>query len=160
MTEREIVKDVKFDFHLLPSGLINPKCTSVIGNGVVIHLPSFFEELGKLQAKGIDPQGRLFVSERAHLVFDFHQIVDGLREVELGRGGIGTTRKGIGPAYSSKATRSGLRVHHLFQPHEFEEKFKKSLQNKMKRYGQFDYDVDKDLALYRVRIHKLHLLSK
>ncbi len=145
-----VVNGVKFDFHLLPSGLINPACVSVIGNGVVVHLPSFFKELENLTAKGIDPTGRLFVSDRAHLVFDFHQTVDGLRELELGRGGIGTTRKGIGPAYSSKATRSGLRVHHLYSTEEFETKYKKSLENKMKRYGEFEYDTEKDLALYKV----------
>jgi len=83
------------------SGLVNPSCTGLIGSGVVIHLPSFFQELDALQdkgknhasstacalntlSKGLDCSGRLFVSDRAHLVFDFHQIVDGLKEVELG----------------------------------------------------------------------------
>ena len=80
--------------------------------------------------------------------------MDGLRELELGRGGIGTTRKGIGPAYSSKATRSGLRVHHLYDSEEFEAKYKKSLENKMKRYGEFEYDTEKDLALYKVCVSK------
>ncbi len=145
-----VVNGVTFDFHLLPSGLINPDCVSVIGNGVVVHLPSLFAELSKLESKGIDPTNRLFVSDRAHLVFDFHQVVDGLKELELGRGGIGTTKKGIGPAYSSKATRSGLRVHHLYQPQEFEAKYTKSLENKMKRYGHFEYDAVKDMDLHRV----------
>lgn len=64
---------------------------------------------------GIDTASRILVSDRAHMVFDFHQIVDGLKEVELGGGGIGTTKRGIGPAYSTKASRSGLRMHHLMQ---------------------------------------------
>lgn len=81
---------------------MNPKCTGIIGNGVVVHVPSFFAELDALQEQGMSHQpqrvsllpllhttgldctGRLFVSDRAHLVFDFHQIVDGLKEVELG----------------------------------------------------------------------------
>ncbi|KAF9536486.1 hypothetical protein BGW38_010189, partial [Lunasporangiospora selenospora] len=67
----------------------------------------------------LDCTGRLFVSDRAHLVFDIHQIIDGLKELD-----IGTTRKGIGPTYSSKASRSGLRVHHLYNFSEFEEKFR------------------------------------
>ena len=65
-------------------GLVNPSCTGLIGSGVVVHLPSFFAQLDALQGKGLDCTGRLFISDRAHLVFDFHQIVDGLKEVELG----------------------------------------------------------------------------
>lgn len=84
-----------------------------LGNGVVVHLPGLFEELAKNEAKGLqDWQNRLIVSDRAHLVFDFHQQVDGLQEAEKAVGGnsLGTTKKGIGPAYSSKATRNGIRV--------------------------------------------------
>ncbi|KAI8929540.1 Adenylosuccinate synthetase [Entophlyctis helioformis] len=150
-----VVNGVKFDFHLLPSGLINPKCVSLVGNGVVVHLPSFFQEVDVTESKGIPCAGRLFMSSRAHLVFDFHQLVDGLKENELGRGSIGTTKKGIGPAYSSKASRSGLRVHHLFQFDEFEEKFRVMVANKKKRYGNFDYDVEKELAMYKVLAERL-----
>lgn len=82
-----------------------------LGNGVVVHLPGLFEELAKNEAKGLsDWQNRLIVSDRAHLVFDFHQQVDGLQEAEKGGKSLGTTKKGIGPAYSSKATRNGIRV--------------------------------------------------
>lgn len=82
-----------------------------LGNGVVVHLPGLFEELTKNEAKGLsDWQNRLIVSDRAHLVFDFHQQVDGLQEAEKGGKSLGTTKKGIGPAYSSKATRNGIRV--------------------------------------------------
>lgn len=87
---------------------------------------------------GLNCEGRLFVSDRAHLVFDFHQIVDGLKEVELGGSNIGTTRKGIGPAYSSKSSRSGLRVHHLFDEEAFAQKFRKLVEGRFKRYGQFE----------------------
>jgi adenylosuccinate synthase len=91
-----------FAFHLLPSGLVNPECVGLIGNGVVVHLPSFFAEVEALEkqgmyiewdygfrklakyAPGLTVEGRLFVSDRAQLVFDFHQIVDGLKEAELG----------------------------------------------------------------------------
>ncbi|EGF84495.1 hypothetical protein BATDEDRAFT_32828 [Batrachochytrium dendrobatidis JAM81] len=144
-----VVNGVKFDFHLLPSGLINPACQNIVGNGVVVHLPSFFQEIETTVSKGIKVAGRLFLSSRAHLVFDFHQIVDGLKEDELGRGSIGTTKKGIGPAYSSKASRSGLRVHHLFEFEEFEASFRQMVANKKKRYGDFQYDVDAEIARYR-----------
>lgn len=78
---------------------------------MVVHLPGLFEELAKNEAKGLKEwQQRLIVSDRAHLVFDFHQQVDGLQEAEKGGKSLGTTKKGIGPAYSSKATRNGIRV--------------------------------------------------
>ncbi|KAJ2388789.1 Adenylosuccinate synthase, partial [Coemansia sp. RSA 2611] len=80
-----VVDGVKYAFHMLPSGLVNTECISVVGSGVVVHLPSFFEELEDLEKQGLDCDGRLFISDRCHLVFDFHQIVDGLKEGELGR---------------------------------------------------------------------------
>lgn len=156
-------------------GLINPSCTALIGAGVVVHLPSFFEELEKLVQKGklsvehkgeadqlikqhagLNCDGRLFVSDRAHLVFDLHQIIDGLKEIELGRGSIGTTKKGIGPTYSSKASRSGLRVHHLLNNFDdFAAKFRVIVENKRKRYGHFEYDVEAELVRYRELAERL-----
>lgn len=144
-----------FAFHLLPSGLVNPKVTGIIGPGVVVHLPSFFEEFDTLREKGLDCSGRLFISDRAHLVFDFHQIVDGLKEVELGGSSIGTTKKGIGPAYSAKASRSGLRVHHLFDP-TFAEKFRKIVEGRYKRYGHFEYDTEGEIERYKGLADRLH----
>ncbi|KAI3655729.1 hypothetical protein MP638_003470 [Amoeboaphelidium occidentale] len=160
-----VVGDVTYDFHLLPSGFINPQCVNVIGNGLVVHLPSLFQELDKLTEKGLGGisslEKRLRVSDRAHLVFDFHQIVDGLKEVELGLGSIGTTKKGIGPCYTQKASRSGLRVHQLMEALEqtrrtgvkwedtdFIQRFKVIVENRKKRYGQFDYDVEKEVQRY------------
>ena len=150
-----VVKGTKFDFHLLPSGLINPECISIVGNGVVINLPSFFQEVLVTESKGIKVDGRLFVSDRAHLVFSFHQLVDKFKEGELGKSSIGTTLKGIGPTYSSKASRSGLRVHHLFEPVDFEARFRAMVANKRKRYGDFDYDIDSELLLYKQLAAKL-----
>lgn len=144
----EMVKKT-FAFHLLPSGLVNPNCVGLIGNGVVVHLPSFFEELDALESQGLDCTNRLFVSNRAQLVFDFHQIVDGLKEVELGRSSIGTTKKGIGPAYSGKASRSGLRVHHLFDHESFANQFRKLVEGRYKRYGQFEYDTEGEIVRYQ-----------
>ncbi|KAI8887027.1 Adenylosuccinate synthetase [Backusella circina FSU 941] len=150
-----VVNNVKYDFHMLPSGLINPDCIALIGNGVVVHLPSFFEEKAKIEAKGLDCEGRLLLSDRAHLVFDLHQKVDGLKEVELGRGSIGTTGKGIGPTYSSKASRSGIRVHHLYDFEEFTARFKRMVENKRKRYGDFEYDVEAELQRYKELAEKV-----
>ncbi|KAF5378280.1 hypothetical protein D9615_008713 [Tricholomella constricta] len=143
-----------FAFHLLPSGLVNPKCTGVIGSGVVVHVPSFFAELEALETQGLDCTNRLFISDRAHLVFDFHQIVDGLKEVELGGSSIGTTKKGIGPAYSGKASRSGLRVHHLFDP-TFPDKFRRLVEGRFKRYGHFEYDTEGEIVRYKALADRL-----
>lgn len=143
-----------FAFHLLPSGLINPACMGLIGSGVVVHLPSFFAELDALESQGLDCTNRVFISDRAHLVFDFHQIVDGLKEVELGGSSIGTTKKGIGPAYSGKASRSGLRVHHLFDD-TFAVKFRKLVEGRFKRYGHFEYDTEGEIVRYKALADRL-----
>jgi adenylosuccinate synthase len=127
--------------------LINEKVTAFIGSGVVVHVPSLFNELDTLERKGLPCASRLKVSDRAHLVLGFHQIVDGLKEVELGGSSIGTTRKGIGPAYSSKASRSGLRVHHLYDP-SFPAKFRKLVEGRFKRYGHFEFDTEGEIEMY------------
>ncbi|CUS15832.1 unnamed protein product [Tuber aestivum] len=146
-----VVNGVTYDFHILPSGLVNPKCLNIIGSGVVVHVPSFFHELENIQKKGLDTTNRIFVSDRAHLVFDLHQLVDGLEEVELGAKGIGTTRKGIGPTYSTKAARSGIRVHELFHWEEFEKKLRLIASGYKRRFGDLlKYDVEEELARYKV----------
>lgn len=144
-----VVDDVKYAFHLLPSGLLNPHATAVIGNGVVVHVPSLMKELTSLEAQGIPhPASRVRLSDRAHLLFDYHQVVDGLREVERGAAKIGTTKKGVGPAYSSKANRTGLRVGDLRNFRSFPAAFRRSLASKHKRFHAFDYDVKAEVARY------------
>lgn len=132
---------------------MNPRAINLIGSGCVVHIPSFFEELETLQKKGLDTNDRIFLSDRCHLVFDIHQICDGLKEAELGGNSIGTTKKGIGPTYSSKASRSGIRVHHLFDWEEFERRFKGLVVSRHKRYGEFEYDVEAELARYKVGVY-------
>ena len=129
---------------------MNPQAINLIGSGCVVHVPSFFDELETLQKKGLNTDDRIFVSDRCHLVFDVHQICDGLKEAELGGNSIGTTKKGIGPAYSSKASRSGIRVHHLFIWEEFERRFRGLVASRHKRYGEFEYDVEAELVRYKV----------
>jgi len=146
-----VVKDVEYDFHLLPSGIINQKCKSIIGNGVVIHLPGLFEELGKNEVKGLTNwQDRLIISDRAHLVFDFHQSVDGLQEQEKGNKSLGTTRKGIGPAYASKANRIGIRVSDLLGDFDiFSEKFRHLVEAYQKMFPNLMVDTDSELIRYK-----------
>ncbi|KAF2018487.1 Adenylosuccinate synthetase [Aaosphaeria arxii CBS 175.79] len=153
-----VANGITYDFHILPSGLVNPGCINVIGSGCVVHIPSFFKELAALEKHGLDTKGRIFISDRAHVVFDVHQLADGLEEVELGEGFIGTTRKGIGPTYSSKMTRSGLRVCDLFDEAIFETKYRRLANGYKKRFGDLlKHDPEEELAKfkeYRVQLQE------
>lgn len=149
-----VVDGVKFAFHLLPSGILHKDTTCLIGNGVVIHLPTFFKELEALDEKGVDYADRIKISDRAHLLFDYHQMVDGMREAELGGEKIGTTKKGIGPCYSTKATRIGLRVGDLRFMKHFEENLRRNVDELQKRF-QFEYDVEAEIEKYRSYAEKL-----
>ena len=100
----------KYKLHLVPSGILHQKAACIVGNGVVVNLPGLFEELDNLEREGVPTQGRISLSDRAHLLFGLHKAVDGAREAELKGGAIGTTGRGIGPAYASKATRNGARA--------------------------------------------------
>lgn len=142
----------RYALHLVPSGILNSKTTCVIGNGVVVHLPGLFEELDGLQKRGVKIDGRLLISDRAHLLFDLHKEMDGLREAELAGTGkqIGTTKRGIGPAYSSKATRNGIRVCDVLNQDTFPEKLRKLSMDGAKRFGEgYTYDVEKDIQAYK-----------
>lgn len=144
-----VVDGVKYKFHLLPSGVLNKEAKCVIGNGVVVHLPSFLSELDGLEASGIDYKGRVFLSDRAHLVFDFHQAVDGALELRLGRNKIGTTKKGIGPAYASKISRNGVRVGDLADWDYFEQRFRALAEHHMRSYEGLEIDIEEELAFYK-----------
>merc|ERR1712000_72412 len=152
-----VANGVTYDFHLLPSGLINPDCVNLIGAGVVCHIPAFFKELNDLEAKGLENvRSRIFISDRAQIVFDLHQIVDGLEEVELGGKSVGTTRKGIGPSYSTKAARSGVRISEIFKADSFNERLRKLAAGYEKRYGDLlTYDVEEEISRYNEYREKL-----
>ncbi|CAB1338421.1 unnamed protein product [Coregonus sp. 'balchen'] len=151
-----VVDSVEYDFHLLPSGIINPKVTAFIGNGVVIHLPGLFEEAEKNVCKGKSLEGwdkRLIISDRAHIVFDFHQAVDSVQEQqrqEQAGKNLGTTKKGIGPVYSAKAARSGLRICDLMSDFtQFSERFKVLASQYQSMYPTLVIDIDGELSKLR-----------
>lgn len=148
-----IANGIEYDFHILPSGIINEKCLSLVGNGCVIHLPDMLKEIEKNEAKGLkDWQSRLLISDRAHLVFDLHQEIDGLVESHKGKDSLGTTKKGIGPTYSSKATRNGIRVCDLMYGDFtlFEEKFKALVLYNQKMYNNLkEVDIVAELERYK-----------
>lgn len=141
----------KYKLHLIPSGILNPKATCVIGNGVVVHLPGLWDEIRGMKERGISVEGRLLISDRAHMLFDLHKEIDGAREAELAGTGkqIGTTKRGIGPAYASKATRNGIRVGDLNRPEQFAEKLRKLALDGSQRFDGFEYDVEADIAYYQ-----------
>lgn len=118
---------------------------------MVIHLPGLFEELEQNEAKGLkDWQDRLIISDRAHIVFDFHQQVDGMQELEKGTQSLGTTKKGIGPTYSSKATRNGLRIGDLLGDFDkFSDKFKALVQQYQRMFPLLQVDVNSELERYK-----------
>ncbi|CEI67462.1 unnamed protein product [Fusarium venenatum] len=146
-----VTQGVSYSFHLLPSGLINPNCTNLIGSGVVFHVPSFFKELKELDDKGLpNVYDRILVSDRVHINLDLHLAVDGLEEVELGKNKIGTTGRGIGPCYSTKAARSGIRLAEIFNEELFESKLRRLASGYAKRYGDLlKYDVEDEIARFR-----------
>ncbi|VAI09406.1 unnamed protein product [Triticum turgidum subsp. durum] len=129
----------KFALHLVPSGILHEGTLCVVGNGAVIHVPGFFGEIDGLQSNGVSCDGRILVSDRAHLLFDLHQTVDGLREAELANSFIGTTKRGIGPCYSSKVTRNGLRVCDLRHMDTFGDKLDVLFEDAAARFEGFKY---------------------
>ena len=111
------IGDARYVLHLIPSGILHPGKKCVIGNGVVVDPIALVQELDELQQRGMTPDGRLFVSDRAHVVFPFHRLTDENREQTRSRGDkIGTTKRGIGPSYADKAARVGLRMGDLLDP--------------------------------------------
>ncbi len=113
--------------HLLPSGILNPDVECLIGNGVALYLPQLFEELQSITRHGVDPDGRLFVSPDCPLILPSHMALDAARERHAGRGRIGTTGRGIGPAYEDKAARRAIRAGELFSPESFRERLDSAL---------------------------------
>jgi len=104
-----VIGDKKYALHLIPSGVLNQGAVNIIGNGVVFDPEGFFNEIEDLRKDGIDTSG-IFVSDRAHIVFPYHKLLDGLYEAARGKDDIGTTKKGIGPCYMDKIERSGIRT--------------------------------------------------
>ena len=99
----------RFQLHLIPSGIFNPKSTSLIGTGVVVNPQALLKEIEELESSGIDTSG-ILVSNRAHMLLPYHRILDGIEEESRGSNSIGTTNRGIGPAYRDKTGRTGVRI--------------------------------------------------
>jgi adenylosuccinate synthase len=113
------IGEKKFVLKLIPSGILRAGVTAVIGNGVVVDMGALLEEMRMLQAAGIDVTGRLRISNRAHVIFPFHRLVEKMSEARENRIPIGTTQRGIGPCYEDKTGRRGIRVADLFDAESF-----------------------------------------
>ncbi len=123
---------LKFDgkkvvLHLIPSGIFNGDAKCVIGNGVVIDPKALLEEIENIEKMGFGLKGRLFISNAAHVILPYHQLLDQVKEKHRGEDAIGTTGRGIGPAYVSKVSRVGIRTADLFHPEMLREKIESNL---------------------------------
>jgi len=140
-----VVDGETYALHLLPSGVLSPGVTPVIGNGVVVDLSVLFHEIDAINARGIDTS-RLLVSANAHVITEYHRTVDKVGERFLGNAKIGTTGRGIGPAYSDKMGRLGVRVQDLFDEKILRQKIEGALELKnqllVKSYNRKAISVD------------------
>ncbi|MDX1382122.1 MAG: adenylosuccinate synthase [Thermoanaerobaculia bacterium] len=126
--------DERFALHLVPSGILRPESRCVLGNGMVVHPGAFLEEIDMLAGLGVDTDGRLFVSNRASLLLDVHIALDKSREAALGDFKIGTTSRGIGPAYEAKVARDGLRLYDLMSD-DFEARIEEAIRRRSRELG-------------------------
>ena len=150
-----VVNSERYALHLLPSGILSPNSVPVIGNGVVIDLDVLFDEIDGLAARGVDAARKLLVSANAHLITPYHQTIDKVSERFLGKRKIGTTGRGVGPAYSDKVNRLGIRVQDLFDEEMLRAKVEASLWQKnhllVKVYNQ--RAIDPDQITDRLLVH-------
>jgi len=145
------IGEKEYVLHLIPSGIFHPHITCVIGNGVVIDPVALMDEIRQLRAAGISVQGRLLISHNAHLIMPYHKLLDSIREQSGER--IGTTGRGIGPAYIDKATRTGIRIVDLLNRDELARKLKTNIEENNRllsaMYGETQLDVDAIIAEYQ-----------
>jgi adenylosuccinate synthase len=124
-----VIGDESYALHVLPSGVLNPTVTPVIGNGVVVNPQVLFEEIDALEKRGVSCE-KLLVSANAHLIMPYHAALDKVSERFLGKAKIGTTGRGIGPTYGDKVARVGIRVQDLFDPGILQQKLELALRDK------------------------------
>ncbi|RZS90913.1 adenylosuccinate synthetase [Motilibacter rhizosphaerae] len=158
-----VVAGEKYALHLLPTGILTPTVVPVIGNGVVIDLGVMFEEIDLLEARGVDTS-RLVVSAGAHVIAPYHRTVDKVTERFLGKRRIGTTGRGIGPAYADKMSRVGVRIQDLFDEKILRQKVEGALEQKnnllVKVYNRRAISVDEVVEELLVHVDRLRPLVK
>ena len=137
-----IINGRKYVLHLIPSGILHPDKLCVIGNGLVIDPSALKKEIEELRAGGIACEGRLFISNRAHLILDYHRLVEKGDEDRRGEDRIGTTNRGIGPAYEDKMGRRGVRICDLFNPQTLRRRLEDNVRLKKALVPSIEEDLD------------------
>lgn len=131
----------KFVLHTIPSGIFNDKCINVIGNGAIVDAKIFKDEVDGLTAAGVDVVDRLLISSRTHLIVPTHRALDAANEKALGKMKIGSTLKGIGPTYTDKTARRGLRVGDIMSP-DFKSRYENLKSRHLQEIGNLGFDID------------------
>ncbi|MFU0824500.1 adenylosuccinate synthase [Clostridium sp.] len=153
------VGDKQYKLHLIPSGILYDDKINVIGNGVVVDLKALFEEIDYLEKEGVEvTPDKLLVSDRAQLIMPYHKILDGLKEKARRENDIGTTGKGIGPCYTDKMERCGIRVCDLMHREVFKEKLRQNIEDKnaiIRLYGGEVLDFEDVYAEYIVYAERI-----
>src|SRR5919106_3714044 len=153
-----VAGDVKLALHLVPSGILRQDVVPVIGDGVVVDPATLLDEIDQLAAQGISCE-RLLVSGNAHIIMPYHQELDKVTERYLGRSKLGTTRRGIGPAYGDKAARIGLRVQDMLDMKIFAQKLEVALKEKnlilTKVYNRLPLDAKQIIEQYEAYAERL-----
>ncbi|KAF8820948.1 putative adenylosuccinate synthetase [Cardiosporidium cionae] len=145
-----VVDNVKYALHLLPCGVLYPGTRNLIGNGVVLHLKTLVSEIQSLESRNPDILKQVFISTRTHLLFDAHQYLDAYQEkCRSGNGeSLGTTKRGIGPCYTTKSARFGIRVADLFDWPLFVSKYR-VLVGELLKMGDFEIDMEDEIERHR-----------
>ena len=146
-----IVNDKKYPFHLIPSGILHKKTVGVIANGVIVDLKVLVSEIKMLEEDGIKLKGKLFVSDRCHLIMPYHKALDLAYEHARGKNKLGTTGRGIGPCLSDKVSYNGLRIYELRNWNLFVEKFtfQAKIKNKvLKTFDATPVNIKKELEKF------------
>ncbi|MGD0338566.1 MAG: adenylosuccinate synthase [Bacteroidota bacterium] len=147
------IDDRNYVLHLIPSGIFHDHVSCVIGNGVVIDPVALMDEIKMIESFGISIKGRLFISHNAHLIMPYHKMIDKMREEGQGTAKIGTTGRGIGPAYIDKASRVGIKIVDLLNRKTLADKLKKNIEEKnqllRKIYDSEELDVEKIILEYQ-----------
>jgi adenylosuccinate synthase len=141
------VKGSQFILHLIPSGILWPDKECVIGNGVVIDPKILLHEMDELKRRSISTKGRLYISELAHVIFPYHRTLDRIKETQRGSARIGTTGRGIGPAYIDKVSRTGIRMVDLLNDSVFSEKLKVNVEEINRALKKYYKETPIDLKL-------------
>ncbi len=146
------INEKTYILHLIPSGILHPHVECVIGNGVVIDPVALLDEIALLEKEGVSVRGRLWISQKAHLIMPYHKLLDQVTEQQAGVNRIGTTGRGVGPAYVDKFNRRGIRIVDLLDPDLLESKLRRNLEEKnallQKIYGHSPLNIDQIIDEY------------